>query len=218
MTDEFQRILRDVEEEAAAGGGTAAAGGVTAAGVLAFLFMLLSLGFLVWRITVVVNDKNTVAPLDANGSPCPSDPEAATEEFTVSGWSTLGEQAAFRDALKKARVRCATRAYLRVPRSPASGSGKSTRRWRTRLVAAAAAQALGGGDEVIRAGEGAGVERERVPDAAVGQADHALEHLPQRPLVRAESDEHRAVVGHRPVRHVPAKDLPEAILIGARHV
>ena len=65
MTDEFQRILRDVEEEAAAGGGTAAAGGVTAAGVLAFLFMLLSLGFVVVGIvlTLVLIRGREVQPL-----------------------------------------------------------------------------------------------------------------------------------------------------------
>ena len=40
----------------------------------------------------------------------------------------------------------------------------------------------------------------------------------ERPLVGAEADEHRPVVGHGPVGHVAAEDLPEAILVGARDV
>ena len=40
----------------------------------------------------------------------------------------------------------------------------------------------------------------------------------ERPLVGAEADEHGAVVGDRPVRHVPPEDLAEAVLVGAGDV
>src|SRR5262249_30055560 len=76
---------------------------------------------------------------------------------------------------------------------------------------------VGGGNEVVGAREGARVARERVA-GAVGEAGHALEHRGEDALLRAEADEHRAVVGDGAVGHVAAEDLAEALLIGARDV
>ena len=53
---------------------------------------------------------------------------------------------------------------------------------------------------------------------ATRQAGHALEHPSESRLLAAEADEHRPVFRHGPIRHVPAKDLPELILIRARDV
>src|SRR6478736_733902 len=72
-------------------------------------------------------------------------------------------------------------------------------------------------DEVVRTAERPGVARERVA-RAVGETGHALEHRRERALRRTEADEHRAVVAHGSIGHVPAEDLAKAILVGARHV
>src|SRR5438046_3566867 len=66
--------------------------------------------------------------------------------------------------------------------------------------------------EVVRARDCAGVSRQGVAGSVI-EAGHALEHLLERLLLRAEADEHGAVVGDRSVRHVPPKDLPERVLV-----
>src|ERR1700730_16325904 len=73
---------------------------------------------------------------------------------------------------------------------------------------------LGRGHEVVGAGKWLDVPGERVAHT-VKHPRHALEHLRHAPLLGAEADEHRAVVGDRSVRHVAAEDLAEAVLVGA---
>src|SRR5207249_4492883 len=72
-------------------------------------------------------------------------------------------------------------------------------------------------NEVVGARERTCVTRQRVAGTA-WQSRHALQHRRKRPLIRAEADEHRAVLGDRPVGRIPAEDLPETILVGARDV
>jgi hypothetical protein len=78
-------------------------------------------------------------------------------------------------------------------------------------------QRIGRGDEVVRAGHrprerGEGIRR---PGR---ETRHVLEHRGQAPLIRAEPDEHRPVVGDGPERHVASEDLPEPVLVRARDV
>src|SRR4029077_13525642 len=92
-----------------------------------------------------------------------------------------------------------------------SGVGSRT------LSFAQPAQAVRRRNEVVGPGQWPGVDGEGVADTAP-HSGHALEHPFQHLLMRAEADEHRAVVHHGAVRHVAAKDLAEPVLVRARNV
>jgi hypothetical protein len=94
-----------------AGGAAATGGGISAAAFAAVFFLILSLIFLGWRIGVALVDKYGMTPPPApSGEPCVGDPGAATEEFEVTGRSFWGSEPAFQNAMRKARLKCATRA------------------------------------------------------------------------------------------------------------
>src|SRR5207245_7765722 len=78
-------------------------------------------------------------------------------------------------------------------------------------------QAANRRDEVKRAGQRRGEERESVAHA-VRHPRHALEHGDEPALLGAEADEHRAMVRDRAVGHVAAEDLAEHVLVGPRDV
>ena len=84
-------------------------------------------------------------------------------------------------------------------------------------IDAEAREALIRRHEVVRAGGGLCVLRQRVTQTVL-EPGHVLQHLAESPLVGAESDEHRAVVGHGAVGHVAAEDLAEVVLVGPSDV
>jgi hypothetical protein len=127
LEDLFAQLVRIVGRFAGGlapegGGAAATGGGITAAGLAAFLFMLLSLIFLGWRIGVALVDKYGMTPPPApSGEPCAGDPGAATEEFEVTGRSIWGSEPAFQNAMRKARLKCATRAHRCHGNCPQAG-------------------------------------------------------------------------------------------------